>query len=189
MNTILKTLVFLVVILTHVNQSFAQKYYTKSGKITFDATANASPEDIKGVNKSVTCVTDTKSGLIQFSALMKGFEFERALMEEHFNENYVESSKYPKAEFKGNITNNSDIDYAKDGVYNAKVKGKLTIHGETKDVEADGKLTIKNGKILATAQFVVTLADYKVSVPQVVADKIAKTAKISIDCTLELLKG
>jgi len=74
-------------------------------------------------------------------------------------------------------------------VYNAKVKGKLTIHGETKEVEADGKLTIKNGKISTTAQFVVKLADYKVSVPQVVADKIAKTAKISIDCTLELLKG
>jgi len=87
MNTILKSIVCIVLVLTQVNQSFAQKYYTKSGKITFDATANASPEDIKGVNKSVTCVTDTKSGLIQFSALMKGFEFERALMEEHFNEN------------------------------------------------------------------------------------------------------
>jgi polyisoprenoid-binding protein YceI len=165
------------------------KYFTKTGKIGFDATVPKSPENIDGINKSSICVVDIKTGNIQFSVLMKGFEFERALMQEHFNENYVESNKYPKTEFRGVITNNASVNYLKDGVYPVKVKGKLTMHGETKDVESDGKLTIAGGKISATAQFEVLLSDYKVSVPQLVADKVARTAKITVDCLLEPFKG
>lgn len=165
------------------------KYFTKEGKINFAATTPTSPEKVEGVNKSVICVEDAKSGAIQFSVLMKGFEFERALMQEHFNENYVESDKYPKAEFKGAITNNGDVNYTKDGTYSVKVKGKLSIHGETKDVEADGKISIAGGKITANANFEVALSDYKISVPSVVADKVAKTAKINVDCLLEPLKN
>ncbi|MGZ8558977.1 MAG: YceI family protein, partial [Chitinophagaceae bacterium] len=86
--------------------TFSQKYFTKNGKINFDATATSSPEKIEGINRSVTCVVDTKTGNMQFAVLMKGFEFERALMEEHFNENYVESDKFPKAEFRGAIVTN-----------------------------------------------------------------------------------
>ena len=168
--------------------SAQDKYFTKTGKIHFDATTPSSPEKIDGVNKSSICVIDTKTGNIQFSLLMKGFEFERALMQEHFNENYVESNKFPKTEFKGMITNNSSVNYSKDGVYPVKVKGSLTMHGETKDVEADGKLTVKAGKISANADFPVTLADFKVTIPQLVADKVAKTAKITVDCQLEPLK-
>jgi len=168
--------------------SAQDKYFTKTGKIHFDATTPSSPEKIDGVNKSSICVIDTKTGNIQFSLLMKGFEFERALMQEHFNENYVESNKFPKTEFKGMITNNSSVNYSKDGVYPVKVKGSLTMHGETKDVEADGKLTVKAGKISANADFPVTLADFKVTIPQLVADKVAKTAKITVDCQLDPLK-
>ena len=120
--------------------SYGQKYFTKNGKINFDATSASSPEKIEGVNRTVTCVVDTKTGNIQFAVLMKGFEFERALMEEHFNENYVESDKFPKAEFKGTIDNNDKVNYTKDGTYTVKVKGKLTMHGETKDVETEGKI-------------------------------------------------
>lgn len=165
-----------------------EKYFTKTGKIDFKATAPSSPEKIEGHNKSATCVIDSKSGVIQFSVLMKGFEFERALMEEHFNENYVESNKYPKTEFKGQITNNTDINYNKDGNYNAKVSGKLTMHGETKDVTADGKITIKGGKVIVTSSFIVALADYKISIPSIVADKVSKNATINVDCTLDVFK-
>jgi len=171
------------------NNSEAQKYFTKIGKINFDATSASSPEKIEGVNRTVTCVVDTKTGNIQFAVLMKGFEFEKALMEEHFNENYVESEKFPKAEFKGAIADNDKVNYAKDGMYAVTVKGKLTMHGETKDVEAQGKLTIQGGKISAAAEFNVLLADFKVSIPGLVADKVSKTAKISIACSLEALKG
>jgi len=172
-----------------VTGSFGQKYFTKIGKINFDATSSSSPEKIVGFNKNVTCVLDSKTGNIQFAVLMKGFEFEKALMEEHFNENYMESDKFPKAEFKGNIENNDKIDCTKDGIYPAIVKGKLTMHGETKDVEAEGKLLIKNGKVNVIAEFKVLLADYKISIPGLVADKISKIANISVTCSLEPLKG
>lgn len=164
------------------------KYFTKSGKIYFDATSPKSPENVNAITRTAVCVLDTKTGNLQFSLLMKSFEFERALMQEHFNENYVESNKFPKAEFKGTITNNSSVNYAKDGVYNVKVSGNLTMHGETKTVETSGTVTVKNGKLIAVAEFAVTLADYKITVPQLVADKVAKTATIKVDCTLDVLK-
>jgi polyisoprenoid-binding protein YceI len=165
------------------------KFFTKTGKINFDATAAQSPEKITAVNKSVTCVMDSKTGNVQFSVLMKGFEFERALMQEHFNENYVESDKFPKAEFKGALAENQKVEYTKDGSYNVKVKGKLTIHGETKEVETDGIITVKAGKINVAATFAIVLADYKVAIPAVVADKVGKTAKISVACALDPLKS
>ncbi|MBL7745092.1 MAG: YceI family protein [Chitinophagaceae bacterium] len=169
--------------------SYGQKYFTKNGKINFDATSSGSPEKIEGVNRTVTCVVDAKTGNMQFAVLMKGFEFERALMEEHFNENYAESDKFPKAEFKGAIANNEKVNYGKDGTYSVTVKGKLTMHGETKDVEAEGKITIQGGKVSAVADFNVLLSDYKIAIPGLVADKVSKTAKISVACSLEPLKG
>ena len=176
-----------IVFLSFSSLKAQDKYFTKSGKIVFSS--KTSLENIEGRNKSVTCVLDTKSGNLQFAVLMKGFEFEKAMMEEHFNENYIESDKFPKAEFKGSIEGNDKVNYAKDGSYPVKVKGKLTIHGETKDVETDGKLTIQGGKINAVADFSVLLADYKISIPGLVADKVSKIAKISVTCALEPLKG
>ncbi|MBC7873690.1 MAG: YceI family protein [Ferruginibacter sp.] len=163
------------------------KYFTKSGKIVFHS--KASLENIEGNNKTVTCVLDTKTGNLQFAVLMKAFEFEKALMQEHFNENYVESHKFPKADFKGQVINNSDINYSKDGTYSSKVKGKLTLHGETREVETTGTIVIKGGKIEADAVFTVELADYKVEIPKVVKDNISKTVSISVDCTLDPLKN
>ncbi len=98
------------------------------------------------------------------------------------------SYKYPKADFKGTISNNAAVNYTRDGVYPVKVKGKLTLHGETKDVEADGKITIKAGKITAAADFEVLFKDYKIDIPELVADKVSKTARIKVDCSLEPLK-
>ena len=169
--------------------SFGQKYFTKNGKINFDATSANSPEKVEAINRTVTCVVDTKTGNIQFAALMKGFEFEKALMQEHFNENYVESDRFPKAEFKGLIVANDALNYSKDGTYAVKVKGKLTIHGETREVDANGKMVVQNGIINASADFNIVLSDYKVSIPGLVADKVSKTAKISVACQLELFKG
>lgn len=175
---------FFILVTVHAQD----KFFTKSGKIVFDATSPKSPENILGVNKTVTCVLDIKTGALQFAVLMKGFEFEKALMQEHFNENYVESNKFPKAEFRGAIADPSFVNVGKEGVYVVKVKGKLTIHGETKDVECEGKITVKGGKVQAVAAFSVVLSDYGVTVPQLVADKVAKTAKISVDCLLDPLK-
>jgi YceI-like domain len=172
-----------------VTTAVGQRYYTKAGQINFDVTSPSSPEKIEGINRSATCIIDSKTGNMQFAVLIKGFAFEKALMEEHFNENYIESSKYPKAEFKGEIKDISKVDFTKDGSYIVKVKGKLTLHGESNDVEADAKISIQGGKIKANAGFAVKLADYKVSVPGLVADKVSKVAKIDVSCSLELLKS
>lgn len=180
---LLLTLIILV-----VNSQAQERYFTKTGRISFDATAPKSPENIDAVNKSATCVLDSKTGDIQFSVLMKGFEFTRALMMEHFNENYVESEKFPKTIFKGMVVNNDAINYTKDGTYTAKVKGKMTMHGETKDVETEGKISCKGGKVIVAAAFNLVFADYKVVIPQLVADKVANTAKIVVECALDPFK-
>lgn len=178
---------FITCILLAGGATAQEKFFTKSGRILFSS--KAPMENIEAHNKSVVCVLDTKTGNLQFAVLMKGFEFEKALMQEHFNENYVESHKYPKAEFKGQVVNNGDISYNKDGVYPATVKGKLTIHGETKDVETKGTVTVKGGKVEADAVFVIQIADYKIEVPQLVKDNISKTVNITVDCTLDPLKS
>ncbi len=163
------------------------KYFTKSGRINF--MSKATLENIDANHKSVTCVLDTKTGNMQFAVLMKGFEFEKALMQEHFNENYVESHKYPKAEFRGQVVNNPEINYTKEGIYPAKVKGTLTIHGETREVETTGNVVVKSGKLQAAAEFTILLSDYKIEIPKVVKDNISNTVRITIDCSLEPLKG
>lgn len=184
MKKLLSSAVLLLFICTSIMAQ--DKYFTKSGKIFFKCT-KASIEKIEATNKSTTCVLDTKTGNMQFAVLMKGFEFERALMQEHFNENYVESEKFPRGEFKGQITNNSEVNYTKDGSYPLKVKGTLTMHGITKDVETTGILVVKQGKLSTNAVFNIQLSDYNISIPSVVSDKISNTVNIAVDCLLEPL--
>ncbi|NII24921.1 YceI family protein [Pseudoflavitalea sp. X16] len=163
------------------------KFFTKNGKISFVSKGNI--ETITAKHKGITAVVDSKSGAVQFAVLMKGFEFAKALMQEHFNENYVESDKYPKADFKGQVTNNSEVNYAQDGSYNAKVKGTLTIHGVSKEVEVPGKITVKSGKPQLNADFNILLSDYNIKIPAVVKENISNTVTITVDCALEPLKN
>lgn len=163
---------------------FAQKYMTRTAKVTFNATAEGSPEKIEAINNEVANILDGKTGDVVFQMPIKSFKFERALMQEHFNENYMESDKYPKAEFKGAFTDMSGIDLNKDGTYDTKVTGKLTIHGVTNEVKVPGAVQVKGGNVMLKAKFVVKLADYKVAVPGVVADKVAKEARITIESSL-----
>ena len=145
-------------------------------------------EDIDGVNKSTTCVFDANTGDIQFAILVKGFEFKSALMQEHFNENYMESGKYPKSIFRGKITNLDKINFQNDGTYPVIVKGELEIHGVKNEVETKGTFKVSGENVLATAEFSVALADYKIEIPGLVKDKIAKTAKVQVNCSNTLLK-
>lgn len=180
--------IVILALLMSASASFAQnKFFTKTGKIDFFS--KSSMEDIEAKNKTVTAVVDSKSGAIQFSVQMKGFEFEKKMMQEHFNENYVESSKYPKGEFKGTITNNADINYTKDGSYTVKVKGKLTMHGVTKDIETSGTVKVNGGKLDVNSVFNILLSDYKISIPAVVKEKVSNSIKITVDCKLEPLKN
>jgi hypothetical protein len=173
--------------LTTFTSSAQEKYYTKSGKIKFFS--KTSVENIDASNKSAVCILDSQTGDIQFAVLMKGFEFKKALMREHFNKDFAESDKFPKSEFKGQITNNSEIKYATDGSYPAKVKGNLTIHGESNAIETTGTITVKNGKITAVSTFNILVQDYKIKIPGVYRSQISDTIKITIDCSLEVLKN
>jgi len=186
-NTMLKKSLIAIGLLVITVVSQAQdKYFTKTGKIDFSSKSRM--EDIDARNKTVAAILDTKTGAVQFSVLMKGFEFPKALMQEHFNENYVESNKYPKGEFKGSITNNSTINYTNDGSYPAEVSGKLTIHGVTKDVKTKGTVKVDGGKVDVTSVFNILLSDYKIKIPSIVKEKLSNNIKITVDCLLEPLK-
>ena len=173
---------FALVVLISSNL-IAQKVYTKNGSISF---FSKSPlENITAENNQVMSVLNTQTGEMQFSVLIKGFHFEKALMEEHFNENYMESTKYPKATFKGNVTDMSKVNLAKDGSYDVTVSGDLNIHGVTNKVSVPGTIVVKGGKVSANSKFIVKLADYKISVPKVVKDNIAENIEISVACTFD----
>lgn len=160
----------------------AQKFFTKTGEVNF--TSVAPLEKIEAENNAATCVIDFASGQMQMAVLIKAFKFEKALMQEHFNENYMESSKYPKGAFKGKITGMKATDLQKDGQYAVKVVGDLTIHGQTKAVSTPGSITVKGDKVTAVASFSVKLEDYKIEVPSVVRDKIAKDVSIDVNLAL-----
>lgn len=156
----------------------AQKYMTKNGFIGFYS--HTPMEDIKGDNNQVAGVLDTSTGEIVFQALIKSFHFDRALMEEHFNENYMESDKFPKSTFKGKITDLSSIDFTKNGIYNVTVEGDLTIHDVTNKIATKGTLEIVTGGINANAKFKIVPEDYKITIPGVVREKIAKDLEVTV---------
>lgn len=162
-----------------------QTYMTRTGKIDFDATTKSSPEKIEAKNNEVACIVDAKTGDLRFQVLIKSFKFERELMQEHFNENYMESDKFPKSEFKGKITNLSEVKFDKSGTYDVKATGKLTIHGVTKDVDVTGFIIVKSNSLILHSKFSVNLSAYNISVPAVVADKVDKSAAITLEAVLE----
>lgn len=174
----------MLVIIAHA--SFAQKYFTKTGQISFYS--DTPLEKIEAHTKSATCVLDGSNGKMEFAVLIKSFQFEKALMQEHFNENYMESNKFPKSTFKGQIVNFNSVDLSKNGRYNAKVSGQLTIHGETKDVSTDAVIQVQGDKLDCQSTFEVAVADYGITIPAVVKDNIAKVVKIKVMANLEPLK-
>jgi len=161
-------------------QSNAQKVFsTKAGQILFNATGAA--VKIAAVNNQVDSKFGEASGQIIFAVLIKGFKFENQLMEDHFNENYMESSKFPKAEFKGYIKNIKDVNFSKDGKYAANFEGDLIVHGINKKVSASGQVEVAQGKPTIIGEFSVKLADYGIK-GSYIGDKIAGEVKIKINC-------
>jgi polyisoprenoid-binding protein YceI len=177
----MKKAIILIALIVVTANSFAQKFYTKNGLISFYSKSTV--EDITADNNEVLSVLNTATGDLQFSLLNTGFHFKKALMEEHFNENYMESDKYPKSIFKGKIENLSAVNFTKDGNYNVTVTGPLTMHGVTNTVSAAGTITIKNGVISASSKFKINLSDYKISIPSVVKNNIAETIDITVSCS------
>ena len=164
--------------------SFAQdKMTTKVGKITFEASVPAF-EEVKAKNNGVTCVINSKTGEIASLALMKGFRFKIALMEEHFNENYVESDKYPKATFKGKIEN-FDVKDLSSTPKDFTMKGKLELHGKSKEIITIAKIKKTDDGIEIKSDFNVNANDFDRASPSVVKSKVSNKIGIKTEFLLK----
>ncbi len=172
-----KTVTLLVVYFLFASYSSAQIFITRTGLISFYS--KTSLEDIKANNQQLFAAINTEKKELAFMVLMKGFEFKKELMQTHFNENYVESDKFPKASFTGNYT--GDVDMKNGSIANVIVKGLLTLHGVSKQIEIPATLQSINGMLTGHAVFNVTPEDYNIAIPQLVRNKIAKQVKVEID--------
>ncbi len=163
----LSLLSFIIFLLANSPLNAQKIYGTRNAKISFVA---PSDDDVKAVNNEVTSRL-ANNGAISFSLLIKGFKFGYAEMQDHFNNEYLESNKFPRADFKGTITNIKEIIFTKNGTYKAQVTGSLTLHGVAKNITANGLITINNGKISALAKFPIVMKDYKIEAASV-TDKV-----------------
>ena len=179
--------VITIVLLLSTQLIFGQKYFSKTGKITFHS--DASMEQIDATNTSASTVIDVATGSMEWAVLIQGFKFEKSLMQDHFNENYMESATFPKAKFKGKIENASAINFSKDGVYNVTVSGQLEMHGVTKPVTTQGIITVKSGVVSAKSKLTVLLADYGIEIPKMVENNISKSVDISISADYQLINA
>jgi len=154
-------------------------YKTNTGKISFFS--HTPIEDIAAENHKVKTAFSSASGKIQFSVLIKDFQFEKALMQEHFNENYMESTAFPKATFSGTIEDIEEVKVTINGTYTSKISGKLTMRDITKDVSTTATFTVTGGVVNAKADFNVNPADFGIKIPKTVVNKISDNIKVSID--------
>ncbi len=160
-------------------------YQTKEGYVKFFSKALV--EDITAENHKVNSVLKADTGEMAFKVKINKFEFAKDLMKEHFNENYMETEKYPDAKFSGKILNIKDIDLSKDGKYEVEVEGELTMHGKTKTYQAKGTLEKLGESIKANTVFVVVLKDHKIKIPKVVFHNIAEKVEVTIKMDYKLI--
>ena len=175
----MKHFIFICILLTSGGVN-AQKFISEKSAVSFFS--KASIEDISAKNEKALCMFDIATGDIAFSIPLKDFTFEKSLMQEHFNEKYLESDKFPKSTFQGKLTG-----YAADinGAQQVVAKGKLTIHGVSRDVEIMGTYAKDQTQITLVSKFMVKLEDHKVKIPQLLWKNIAESVEVSIDFTLK----
>jgi polyisoprenoid-binding protein YceI len=155
----------------------AQKYYTRSGVTEFKASEKAF-EPVEAINNSTTAIFNINKGEVVAQVFIASFEFKNALMQEHFNENYMESTSYPKAVFKGKIDNFSKDKLKTVSEYD--LVGTLTVRGKEKKISTKVIVKEVNKKIIVTSNFMVKPEDFNIEIPSIVQEKIAKQIQISI---------
>ncbi len=160
------------------------KVLTKSGEAHFYSKAPL--EDIEASNDKVVAIIDFDKSEIAVKILIKKFEFKKSLMQEHFNENYMESDQFPSATFTGNLEGAEGLDLRKDGTHNVTVKGDIEIHGVKRPMETTAVLEVKNGKLHATTEFKVKTADHKIKIPKIVVKNIAEVIDVKLSFEFEL---
>lgn len=179
----MKKSIIVAALLLMGNAVFAQKYMTRTGKVSFFSSTPV--ENIEAFNNEAAGVMDSKTGDVVFQIPIKSFKFENATMKDHFNENYMESDKFPKADYKAKITDVSKVNFEKDGTYNVSTSGKMTIHGVTKDVTIPGTITIKGSEATLNTKFKVRTEDYGIKIPSLVVKKIAKEIEVTVNSILK----
>jgi len=176
----MKTIISTAFIILSIQISSAQgKFLTNDGVISFYS--HTVIEDITATNDKVAAVIDSESGEVAIIVIMNEFQFEKKLMQEHFNENYVESEKYPKATFSGQISNNGEVNYQSTGEYRVRVAGEMTIHGITRNVSAEGTIEVNRNTITARTKFMLNPEEYEIKIPKVVRNNIAEKMEISAE--------
>lgn len=172
----MKKILAAIVLLSATQVSDAQSVLLATGgKVSFFS--ETPMENIDATSQSATSVITTSTNSIQFTIPVRTFKFKKALMEEHFNEKYVESEKFPKSLFKGKI--NEAINWSRDTVATVTATGVMDLHGVNKMITETGKLTIKNGVVILDFVFMIALRDYSIEVPKVVTQSIAETIRVS----------
>ncbi|HKJ43367.1 MAG TPA: YceI family protein [Sunxiuqinia sp.] len=161
----------------------SQAQVVKSKDVTISFFSEAPIEDIQAESKRAVSALDTETGAIYFKVPIQTFQFEKSLMQEHFNENYLESDKYPYAEFKGKIK--EKIDLSKAGIYPVTVQGEMTIHNVTRNYQVEGKLQITGEQIKAQAVFPVKLADHHIKIPTIVIKHIAEVVQVTVSASYD----
>ena len=178
----LNKLFFILSLLAGVGlQTRAQTLTSREVKIRFFSSTPI--EDIKAASKKGVAVLVAKTGEVAFQIPIKSFEFSRGLMQEHFNENYMESDKYPYAKFSGRI--DQVVDLTQNGEYNVTATGSLSMHGVSKQRTIPGKLKVNNGNVQLSSSFNVACADHKIKIPRLVMTKIAEVIKVDVDANLK----
>lgn len=171
----------LLIIVCATTTVFAQKKYTAE-KTNVQFYSHAPLEDIKATNTKSSAIFNADNGDIAFSISMKEFKFAKSLMQQHFNEKYVESEQFPKSTFQGKIVG---YNAGATGTQQVKAQGKLTIHGVTKDIDVPGTIEAQGSKLLMKSKFMVKVADYNISIPQLVFQNIAEEVEVTLDFTFK----
>ena len=157
-------------------QPMAQSYLTRTGFIGFYSKTTL--EDIQAENNQVYAALDPANHRIAFAALLKGFIFPRQLMQDHFNENYVESDKFPKVTFSGTCL--GELNLNQQAIYQVVIKGILSLHGVNKALETTAQIEVKPEKVSGSAVFKLRPEDFQISIPGVVRDKIAREINVTV---------
>lgn len=166
----------LVLVMGKTSGAQDKVFVCKEVKVSFFSSAPI--EDIAAHTDGGVSALNTGNKKIYFKIPIRSFEFRKSLMQEHFNENYLESAEYPYATFSGFII--SDIDFNKEGSFPVVVEGQLSIHGVTKDYKEKGTLIISEGNIMVSSEFKVRLADHKIDIPEIMFMNIAEVVAVKI---------
>ena len=171
----------ILICLLFSTQLIAQQYYTNKGKVSFFSEAPI--ENISAVNENVSAIVDSQAGGFAFRLKIVDFTFPNSLMQEHFNESYLESEKYPLSTFTGVIDNFSDLDLSTK--QNLMVKGSLAMHGISKDAQLKAIVQMINDELHISSAFDIALEDYDIDIPKIMMYKIAEVIQVVVDMKLQ----